>query len=69
MIGSVSDLIGGSGMDPGFSSGGPSRVLTQGGPEPKICSKWGFPLEIASKLHDFKKILGPKAPLDLLLFE
>ncbi len=28
-----------SGADPGFWSGGPSGVLTPGGPEPKICSK------------------------------
>ena len=27
------------GADPGFWSGGPSDVLTPGGPEPEICSK------------------------------
>ncbi len=43
------------GADPGFWSGGPSGVLTSWGPEPKICSKWGFSLKIA-----FEKILGAR---------
>ncbi len=45
---------------------GGSRILVRGqqsfdprgGAEPKICSKLGFPLKIAWKLHDCEKILG-----------
>ena len=56
-------VLGLPGADPGFWSGWPSGVLTpEGGAESKICSKWGFPLSLASKLHDFEKNLG--GPLD-----
>ncbi len=30
-----------------FGLGGPMKVWPKGGPEPKICSKWGFSLKIA----------------------
>ena len=48
------------GADPGFLSGGPSRVLTpRGVPEPKISkTKNSVSLKIAWKLHDFEKNLG-----------
>ncbi len=40
--------------DPGFWSGGPSRVLTPGGLSPKFAQRGYFCL----KMHDFGKILG-----------
>ncbi len=34
-----------SGADPGFWPGGPAELWPKGGPEPKICSKWGVSLK------------------------
>ncbi len=49
------------GVDPGFWSGGPNRVLTQRGAlSPKFAQNRGFSLNIARKLYDFKKILGAR---------
>ncbi len=62
-----------AGADPGFSSGGPSRVLTtRGGLSPNFAQNRGFTFKIFSKLHDFDQILGaggpePPGPLDPLL--
>ncbi len=62
-----------SGMDPGFWSRGPSRVLTQGwGPEPKMCSNMCFLWKLPENCFIVKRILGagglgPQAILDLLV--
>ncbi len=47
---------GDAGVDPGFWSRG-QRSFEEGGegPEPKISSKWVFPLKIPWYLHDFEK--------------
>ncbi len=50
-----------AGADPGFWSGGPSKVLTpRGGPWTQDLLKIGFFLYFAWKLHDFKIILGAR---------
>ena len=63
-----------AGVDPGFWSGRPSRVLTpRGALSPKFVQNRGFSLKIAWKVHDFEDILGargspgPQGSLDPLL--
>ena len=40
----------------------PAEFWPQGGPEPKICSKYGFSLKIVWKLHDLEEFLGARGP-------
>ena len=61
------------GADPGFWSGGPSRVLTQGALSPKFAQNRVFSVKIAWKLHDFEEILGarghgPPGPLPWICY-